>query len=132
MLDRRALLTRWKDNLLENIGNSIKQIPFDLSVNTETKSNNEIKWFNIGKISDFKPNTNSIININEKEFILISNSTGFFAIDKETHLNNNKEPRYLIKIENSGTIMLNTFEFLPQGTVVSIMTGDFIKEEEEY
>lgn len=132
MLDRRTLLTRWKDNLVENIGNSIKQIPFDLSVSDTRNNLNEQKWFNIGKISDFKPNTSNNIFINKNEYILISNSIGFFAISKETSLKKQKEPRYLIKIENSGTIMLNPFEFLPQSTVVSIMTGDFIKEEEEY
>lgn len=128
-ISRRQLFTNLIDTVSETIEETAKNLP--ISIIEKKKNSENKKWFEIGLLSDFPPNTFNSVEVNNIDYIIISNELGLYCLNKSLYENNKKEPRYLIKIENNGAIILNPFEFAPEGSVLSIMTNEFIDEKEE-
>ncbi|MFN8671585.1 MAG: hypothetical protein U0457_05785 [Candidatus Sericytochromatia bacterium] len=129
LLNRRALFTHLKDNLVENIGNSIKELPFNLAIKKSDEQKKLDEWLLIGKLSDFPVNSiKKILN----EYVVFSNYTGLFVVSENSFNKKNLNPRYFIKLENkTGDILLNKNKFCNDNEIFSIIKNDFVIEEED-
>lgn len=116
-------------NLFENVQENIQKttifslLPSKINEKIETKTS----WICLGHISDFPVGQN--IEINNDKHVLISTDEGIYVINKDTFRNNKREPRLLIKMGERGLIQMNAEKEIPVGTILSIMTGELIKEE---
>lgn len=127
-ISRRDLFTNWFDTISENFEGITKNV-LPIFKEVSTNSNNK-KYFNVGLLNDFPPKSIKEIEVNNKQYIILSNEEGLYCIDKHSFENNMKEPRYFLKIENNGEIVLNPYEFLPKGKILSVITNEFIDEKE--
>ncbi len=127
LLTRRNFFRNLIDNVVENVQDSISPV---LKNKTEEKSKETQTWVALGNISDFPVGFS--LTVNNGKHILISKWDGIYVLDYDTYLTGGKNPRKMIKLNELGIMMMNPFEICPEGTVLSIMTGDFIQEEEEF
>ena len=140
IVTRRNFFRNVFDNLKENIQESIPAIisirnefqNSSASVSPITKAYEEKheseNWISIGHISDFPVGISLPVN-NDKQ-ILVSKSEGLYALDLNTFNSEKTEPRKLIKINERGVIMMSQNQVSPVGTILSILTGDLVIEEE--
>ena len=122
---RRHFFRNLIDNILENIQNSV---PVSLISSNEPKKNLADKWVDLGYISDFTVGNNFPVNNGNQ--ILISRSDGIFVVNEKTFQENKNEPRLLIQLGERGLIKMNYKKESPEGTVLSIMTGELVTEED--
>lgn len=127
-LSRRSFFRNIKDDVLENLTDSLEKKGLSKLLERDVKNkNNPVEWLEVGHISDFPPNTEKVI---AESYVLISKPEGFFSITLEDHINKVSEPRINIKIDNTGNIFIKTDEFSNEKSIFSIIINDFIIEEE--
>lgn len=129
---RRMFFKSIFDNVHENIQKTsvssfLKDQNNNQKGNKDLNTKNKNEWVVLGTISDFPPGTNT--EVNEGKFTLISNYEGLYVIQKEKFIKGEKEPRLLIKLGERGTIYMKENQHIPKGSLLSIMTGEFITEE---
>ncbi|GIW23082.1 MAG: hypothetical protein KatS3mg068_2089 [Candidatus Sericytochromatia bacterium] len=130
-VSRRFLFTNWINTFSENVEEIVKNIPLiGCLKENSNKLYNQKKFFKVGLLNDFPPQSITTIKINDKDYMIFSNEIGLYCVEKCSFENNKIEPRLFIKIDSNGEVLLNPYEFLPEGKILSIITNEFIDEKE--
>lgn len=125
-------------NILEGVKENIALPGFFESFNNTrkshiTKNKNEgiyVEPFITGHISDFQPGTFTFVC--DKKYVIISKPEGIFSVKAEVFHNGKTEPRLMLELNNEGLIILKPGEIYSEKNLLSIMTGEFIQEEENF
>ena len=126
ILTRRNFFRNLIGNVVENIQDSIPQVMSDFSPKKEIRQIDS--WISLGNFTDFP--VGSKLTVNNNKNIVISTSEGLYVIDVEVFNSNERDPRILIKMEERGQIFINPNQASPVGTILSIMTGNLVIQEE--